>query len=75
MSVTQDWLATVVMKQAAFHGLAEFYQSVVAQQTKSYGEEIARLQVSFVLDWNPRTQFASFDNQTMCHFFHHVLIK
>ena len=43
----QDWLATVVMKQAAFHALAEYYQSVVAQQTKSYGEEIARLQVSW----------------------------
>ncbi|KAK7480996.1 hypothetical protein BaRGS_00027811 [Batillaria attramentaria] len=40
----RDWLATVVMKQAAFHAMAEFYQSVVAQQTKSYGEEIARLQ-------------------------------
>ncbi|XP_025081539.1 programmed cell death 6-interacting protein-like isoform X2 [Pomacea canaliculata] len=40
----RDWLATVVMKQAAFHAMAEFYQSVVAQQSKSYGQEIARLQ-------------------------------
>ncbi|CAL1536222.1 unnamed protein product [Lymnaea stagnalis] len=40
----KDWLSTVVMKQAAFHGMAEYYQSCVAQQSKSYGEEIARLQ-------------------------------
>ncbi|KAH9524394.1 Rhophilin, Rho GTPase binding protein [Bulinus truncatus] len=40
----KDWLPTVVMKQAAFHGMAEYYQSCVAQQSKSYGEEIARLQ-------------------------------
>ncbi|XP_076437173.1 programmed cell death 6-interacting protein-like isoform X2 [Babylonia areolata] len=40
----RDWLATVVMKQAAFHAMAEYYQSVVAQQGKHYGEEIARLQ-------------------------------
>ena len=42
----RDWLAMIVMKQAAFHGMAEFYQSVVAQQGKCYGEEIARLQVN-----------------------------
>ncbi|KAK0059367.1 programmed cell death 6-interacting protein [Biomphalaria pfeifferi] len=40
----KDWLPTVVMKQAGFHAMAEFYQSIVAQQSKSYGEEIARLQ-------------------------------
>ncbi|XP_012936236.1 programmed cell death 6-interacting protein [Aplysia californica] len=40
----KDWLPTVVMKQAGFHGMSEFYQSCVAQQNKSYGEEIARLQ-------------------------------
>ena len=33
------------MKQAAFHALAEFYQSVHAQKSKSYGEQIARLKV------------------------------
>lgn len=38
------------MKQAAFHALAEYYQSVVAQQKKLYGEEIARLQVSNLPD-------------------------
>ncbi|BFZ22519.1 hypothetical protein BsWGS_25558 [Bradybaena similaris] len=40
----RDWLPIVVMKQAAFHGMSEYYQSCVSQQTKSYGEEIARLQ-------------------------------
>ncbi|KAK7092226.1 programmed cell death 6-interacting protein-like isoform X2 [Littorina saxatilis] len=40
----RDWLATIVMKQAGFHAMAEYYQALVAQQTKSYGEEIARLQ-------------------------------
>jgi len=41
----QDWLPVVAMKQAAFHAMAEFYQSVVAQKAKSYGEQIARLKV------------------------------
>lgn len=31
-------------KQAAFHGLAEYYQSGAANSSLSYGEEIARLQ-------------------------------
>ncbi|XP_053408218.1 programmed cell death 6-interacting protein-like isoform X3 [Mercenaria mercenaria] len=39
----REWLPTVAMKQAAFHSMAEFYQSVVAQKSKSYGEQIARL--------------------------------
>lgn len=42
----QDWISCVVMKQAAFHGLSEYYQSCVCKQSKSYGEEIARLKVS-----------------------------
>lgn len=40
----QDWISTVAGKQAAFHGLAEYYQSGAACSNKSYGEEIARLQ-------------------------------
>ncbi|XP_064594708.1 programmed cell death 6-interacting protein-like isoform X2 [Liolophura sinensis] len=39
----RDWISCVVMKQAAFHGLSEYYQSCVCKQSKSYGEEIARL--------------------------------
>ncbi|BFZ06266.1 hypothetical protein BsWGS_09305 [Bradybaena similaris] len=40
----KDWIPILLMKQMAFHGLAELYQSCVSQQSKSYGEEIARLQ-------------------------------
>ncbi|XP_067685634.1 programmed cell death 6-interacting protein-like isoform X2 [Haliotis asinina] len=39
----KEWIQCVVMKQAAFHGMAEFYQSNVAKANKSYGEQIARL--------------------------------
>ncbi len=38
----------MVMKQAGFHGMSEFYQSCVAQHDKNYGEEIARLQVGLI---------------------------
>ncbi|XP_052245099.1 LOW QUALITY PROTEIN: programmed cell death 6-interacting protein-like [Dreissena polymorpha] len=39
----REWLPMVAMKQAAFHAMAEFYQSVAAQKSKSYGEQISRL--------------------------------
>ncbi|XP_052804277.1 programmed cell death 6-interacting protein-like isoform X2 [Mya arenaria] len=39
----RDWLPVVATKQAAFHAMAEFYQGVVAQKAKSYGEQISRL--------------------------------
>ena len=42
----QDWLANVISKQAAFHSLAEFYQSLVCREAKEFGEEIVRLRVS-----------------------------
>lgn len=34
----------VAGKQAAYHAIAEFYQSGAASSSKAYGEEIARLQ-------------------------------
>jgi programmed cell death 6-interacting protein len=40
----KDWLSTVSMKQAAFHGIAEYYQSIVCLQKKDFGEQISRLQ-------------------------------
>lgn len=40
----KDWLTIVSMKQAAFHGIAEYYQSIVCLQKKDFGEQIARLQ-------------------------------
>ena len=36
----------VAGKQAAYHGLTEYYQSLVCKADKSVGEEIARLEVS-----------------------------
>lgn len=40
----KDWLPLVAGKQAAFAGLANYFQSIVCKQTKAVGEEIARLQ-------------------------------
>lgn len=42
--IDKDWIGLVAGKQAAFHGLAEFYQSLVCKENKAVGEEIARLQ-------------------------------
>lgn len=36
----------VAGKQAAYHGLTEYYQSLVCKADKSIGEEISRLEVS-----------------------------
>ena len=35
-------------KQAAYHGLAELYQSIVAKEAREFGVEIARLKVSYM---------------------------
>ncbi|KAG8310620.1 Rhophilin, Rho GTPase binding protein [Homalodisca vitripennis] len=40
----KEWLPTVAGKQAMFHGMAEFYQSLVCRTNKAIGEEITRLQ-------------------------------
>lgn len=40
----RDWIPTVAAKQAAYNGLAQYYQSLVCKANKSVGEEIARLQ-------------------------------
>lgn len=42
----KDWLSIVGMKQAAFHGIAEYYQGLVCGQNKEFGEQISRLQKS-----------------------------
>jgi programmed cell death 6-interacting protein len=44
--VKQEWLTSVSGKQAAYHALAEYYQSLQAKDAKDFGEEIARLRVS-----------------------------
>lgn len=40
----KEWIPTVAGKQAAYHGLAEYYQSLVCKADKNVGEEIARLE-------------------------------
>lgn len=40
----KDWIPTVAGKQAAYHALAEYYQSLVCKSSKQIGEEIARLE-------------------------------
>lgn len=40
----KDWLSIVGVKQAGFHGIAEYYQSLVCHQRKEFGEQICRLQ-------------------------------
>lgn len=51
----QDWITSVAGKQAAFHGIAEYYQSLVSKEAKDFGEEIARLRVC-ILDLNATFQ-------------------
>jgi len=45
----QDWLNTVSGKQAAYHAIAQYYQSMVSKESKEFGEEIARLRVGQLL--------------------------
>ena len=48
----QDWLSSVSSKQAAYHAVAEYYQSMVSKESKEFGEEIARLKVGLLLTVN-----------------------
>ncbi|KAL1132118.1 hypothetical protein AAG570_010076 [Ranatra chinensis] len=45
----KEWLPTIAGKQAAMHGLAEYYQSMTCKVNRAVGEEIARLQNSLEL--------------------------
>ncbi|KAK3913615.1 Programmed cell death 6-interacting protein [Frankliniella fusca] len=40
----RDWITLVAGKQASFHGLAEYFQGLVAHEDKAIGEEISRLE-------------------------------
>jgi programmed cell death 6-interacting protein len=40
----KKWIAIMAAKQAAYHGLAEYYQSLVCRAKRTFGEEIARLE-------------------------------
>ncbi len=43
----QDWVSNVAGKQAAYHAMAEYHQAMVAKEKKEFGEEIARLTVTW----------------------------
>jgi len=45
----QDWLNSVSGKQAAYHAVAQYYQSMASKESKEFGEEIARLRVRQLL--------------------------
>ena len=36
-------------KQASYHAVAQYYQSMVSKESKEFGEEIARLKVGHLL--------------------------
>ncbi|KAF5294646.1 hypothetical protein FQA39_LY02778 [Lamprigera yunnana] len=45
----RDWTPTVAGKQAGYHAVAEYYQSLVSKSNQLVGEEIARLEHSMEL--------------------------
>ncbi|XP_045461257.1 programmed cell death 6-interacting protein [Harmonia axyridis] len=45
----KEWIPIIAGKQAGFHAIAEFYQSLVCRNQKLIGEELARLQHSVEL--------------------------
>jgi programmed cell death 6-interacting protein len=40
----KKWIPTLAAKQAAYHGLSQYYQSLVCRANESVGEEIVRLE-------------------------------
>lgn len=44
----KEWIPVVSGKQAGYHALAEYYQSLVCKSRKLIGEEIARLDVILI---------------------------
>lgn len=40
----KEWVPLIAGKQAGYHAMAEFYQSLICKSNKSVGEEIARLE-------------------------------
>lgn len=42
----KDWLPLVTMKQLAFRGIMEYYQSLVHKEKQEFGEQLCRLQKS-----------------------------
>ena len=44
----KDWLSIVSGKQALYHALAEYHQSLIAKASGAIGEELSRLKVSII---------------------------
>jgi len=44
----QGWISVVVAKQHYYHGLAQYRMGCVARDDKSFGQSIARMQVSLI---------------------------
>ncbi|XP_063230755.1 programmed cell death 6-interacting protein [Bacillus rossius redtenbacheri] len=40
----KEWIPTVAGKQAAYHGLSQYYSGLIAKASKNIGEELARLE-------------------------------
>uniref|UniRef100_A0A1Y1LGS8 BRO1 domain-containing protein n=1 Tax=Photinus pyralis TaxID=7054 RepID=A0A1Y1LGS8_PHOPY len=45
----RDWIATIAGKQAGYHAIAEYYQSLVCKSNKIIGEQITRLESAMEL--------------------------
>ncbi|KAJ9593455.1 hypothetical protein L9F63_014984 [Diploptera punctata] len=58
----KEWIPIVTGKQSAFHGIAEYYQSLVCKANKTVGEEIARLEVTQQKSGKP-TYFQDYVNK------------
>lgn len=52
----RDWIPIVAAKQAVYHALAEYHQSLVAKSQKNVGEELARLTNALELIRNAETR-------------------
>lgn len=63
----KEWLTKVSVKQAAYNGIAQFYQSRVCNANKSVGEEIARLHAA--IDSFKLAQQRSADNTQYQDYF------
>ena len=50
----KDWIPSAASKQAAFHALAEYFQSRQHATDKEFGEQIARLKVTVKIFLNRR---------------------
>ncbi|OWA53599.1 Programmed cell death 6-interacting protein [Hypsibius exemplaris] len=53
----KDWISIIACKQAGYHAIAEYYQSLVHKANKEIGEELARLKNASELMATARKRF------------------